>query len=98
MTPLIPALINMLVSGIRKRGGGGGGYGGGGYGGKPQMSDAEKDDKYWANKNMSAGMDGDDFAKAMGQITSGMYKTGGDGSNAFDRAMKSQWGDLFPKK
>ncbi len=93
MTPLIPALINLLVSGIRKRGGGGG------YGGRPQMSDAEKDDRYWANKNMGAAMDGDDFAKAMGQITGSMYKMGGgDGSNAFDRAMKSQWGDLFPKK
>jgi hypothetical protein len=64
MTPLIPALINLLVSGIRKKGGGGGGGGGGYGGGRPQMSDAEKSDRYW-NEQLLTGRIDKDAAKEL---------------------------------
>ncbi len=50
MAALIPALIKLAMS--RARGGGGGGYGGGKMP-KPEKSAAEKDDDYWAQKNLS---------------------------------------------
>ena len=90
MTPLIPALINLLVSGIRKKGGGVGG------GGKPPMSEAEKDDQYWHKRNMSS--DAGDFLKTMDSINRGYQRSGAGGSNSFDKAYGKYMGAITPPK
>lgn len=92
MTPLIPALINLLVSGIRKKGGGGGG----GFGGKPQMSDAEKDDRYWHEKNMSS--DIGDFSRTMDSINKGWSGIGGGKVDPFTRAYGEHMNVINPKR
>jgi hypothetical protein len=64
MSALIPALIKLFMSRARGGGGGGrGGYSGGGRMPKPEKSAAEKDDEYWAKKNLSSS-DGLDAFKA----------------------------------
>jgi hypothetical protein len=67
MTALIPALINMLVSGIRRRGGGGGGGYGGGGGGRPEKSAADKDAEYWYKASLNPT---DEFAANRGKTKS----------------------------
>lgn len=62
MTPLIPALINLLVSGVRGRGGGGGGGGGGG---REPLSVGEKSDNYWRKQLMG----GDILNSAMREMS-----------------------------
>ena len=52
----------------RMRGGGGGGGGGGAGGGmpRPQKSEAEKDDDYWAKRGMSSDSAADAYKAAVG--------------------------------
>ena len=50
MSALIPALINLLMSGRGGRGGGGGG-------GRPEPSQQEKSDYYWTGRLMSGDLD-----------------------------------------
>lgn len=88
MTALIPALINLAISGIRRGGGGGGGGGG-----RPPMSDAEKDDEFWRKKTMS--IDLDDFAKQLERISGAGKSSGGEG-NTFDRYYKSYMQGINP--
>ncbi len=81
MTPLIPALINLLVSGVRGRGGGGGG------GGREPMSVGEKSDNYWRKQLMG----GDILNSAIREISESRGKDIG-GVIPFDQHLNAAKG------
>lgn len=60
MSALIPALIDLLMSRMRR---GGGGAPAGGGGGREPASDADKDEKYW-NRELMKMPDPEDAQRA----------------------------------
>jgi len=97
MTPLISALINLAISGVRKgRGGGGGGSGGSG-GGRPKMSQEEQSDRYWT-KNLLSSDAAEDFAKQSQGYLKALGEVGGAGASyqdVLDYSKKNQFKNLF---